>query len=53
MKAKMEERNKLEYSIEILTKLKIEAHDNKEIYKERLISFCIKLLKVIERDGEL
>ena len=38
----------IEESIEELTKLKIKAHFEKEIRKEKLIDFCIKLLKVIQ-----
>lgn len=41
----------LEDSIDILTELKIKAHFNKESYKEKLIGFCIKLLKEIKRYG--
>lgn len=38
----------MEDAIEILTEMKIKAHFQKELKKESLISFCIKLLKVIQ-----
>lgn len=36
-------------AIEILTEMKIKANFGKDYKKERLISFCIKLLKVIQK----
>ena len=39
----------IEDSIDILTEMKIKAHFNKDNNKEKLISFCIKLLKEIIR----
>lgn len=39
----------MEDAIDILTEMKIKAHFEKENKKERLIDFCIKLLKVIQR----
>ena len=40
----------LEDSIDILTKLMIEANFKKEKQKEQLLRFCIKLLKVIQKN---
>ena len=39
----------LEDSIDILTKLMIQANFEKDHKKENLIRFCIKLLKVIQK----
>ena len=39
----------MEDAIEILTEMKIKAHFQKELKKENLINFCIKLLKVIQK----
>ncbi len=39
----------MEDAIDILTEMKIKAHFNKENDKEKLISFCIKLLKVVQQ----
>lgn len=39
----------MEDAIDILTAMKIKAHFNKENDKEKLISFCIKLLKVVQQ----
>ena len=39
----------MEEAIDILTEMKIKAHFQKELKKESLINFCIKLLKVIKQ----
>lgn len=39
----------MEEAIDILTEMKIKAHFEKEKKKEKLIDFCIKLLKIIKQ----
>lgn len=39
----------LEDSIDILTKMMFEANFKKDKQKEKLLRFCIKLLKVIQK----
>lgn len=39
----------MEDAIDILTEMKIKSHFQKELKKESLIDFCIKLLKVIQK----